>query len=109
MKTETLVTNLLKEKKLLVRSVKVSCESIEFWEKKANKIFKKMDDDEEKYSFYNEEEMELSYQKNHKEMDSLMKRIQFEDNLLNHLEEIIGKLEEKIVRLFAAHAQKQKN
>ena len=108
MKIETLVVNLLKEKKLLAQSVKVSCESIEFWEKRANKLFEKMDDEEEEYVFYNEETMEASYQQSFGEMESLMKRIQFENDLLDHLEEKIVKLEEKIVRFFAANAQKQK-
>lgn len=108
MKTETLVVNLLKEKRLLAKSVQVSCDSIKFWEKRANKLFKKMDDEEEKYVFYNEEAVEASCEKSSGEMDSLMKRIRFENDLLDHLEEKIEKLEDKIVRFLAADAKKNK-
>jgi hypothetical protein len=87
MKTETLVVNLLKEKKLLTKSIQISCDSIEFWEKRANKLFKKMDEEEEKYIFYNEEAIEASCEKSFGEIGSLMKRIQFENDMLVHLGE----------------------
>jgi len=108
MKSEILVEQLLEEKLTLASAVKVSYNSIEFWEKRANKLFKKMDEEEEEYIFFNEEAVEASCEKSFGEMDSLMKRIQFENDLLDDLEEKIGKLEEKIIRLFATHAKKQK-
>ena len=112
MKTETLVKRLLKEKLALVAAVKVSCDSIVFWEKKSDKLFKKMDETEEaeqkEWGYDAEEETELLYQKNFQDIEFLMKRIKFEDDLLDDLEEKIGRLEEEVIKLFATYAQKQK-
>jgi hypothetical protein len=64
--------------------------------------------EQEEWGYDAEEETELLYQKNFQDIEFLMKRIKFEDDLLDDLEEKIGRLEEEVIKLFATYAKKQK-
>jgi hypothetical protein len=54
MKTDTLLKKLLAQKKEIVEASKVSAESIDFWEAKAEKLFAKMDEEEAGWSYTEE-------------------------------------------------------
>ena len=100
--------DLLKEKKSLTADIEICCNSISFWEKRAQKIFNKMDSFEEDSLFESDENNTKKYKKLMKESNKLMARINFENDQLDILEGKILDLEEKIIKAIAAYAQKQK-
>jgi hypothetical protein len=99
---------LLEQKRHLLESVEICCKSIEFWEKKANKIFKEMDELEEKSLFEEEDFIQKKYQYLKRECEKLINRVVFENEELDKLELKTIKLEEKIIKVLEAHAKKQK-
>lgn len=100
--------DLLKEKKSLTEDIEICCNSIQFWEKRAEKIFNKMDAFEEDSLFESDENNTKRYKKLMEESNKLMARINFENDQLDILEGKILDLEEKIIKAIAAYAQKQK-
>jgi hypothetical protein len=108
MKIDNLLKKLLAQKKEILEASKVSAKSIDFWEKRAEKLFAKMDEEEEGWSYSTDEFIEDACSENLKEVDVLMKRMQFENSQLDLLEKKIEELEETISRTLAEHAKKQK-
>ncbi len=108
MKIDTLLKKFLEEKKEVTKSCQVSAESIDFWEKRAEVLFSKMDEVEEEFMFATEEFIEDTCTNQLKEVDFLMKRMKFENDQLDSLEEKIEELENKISQMLTAHAKKQK-
>ena len=108
MKTDTLLKKLLAQKKEIVEASKVSAESIDFWEAKAEKLFAKMDEEEAGWSYSSEDFREDACSKNLKEINHLMKRMKFENDQLDVLEKKIEELEEMISQTLEEHAKKQK-
>lgn len=99
---------LLEQKKHLSESVEICCKSIEFWEKKSNKIFKEMDELEEKFMFEEEDFIRKRYQYLKNQCERLINRLTFENEELDKLELKTITLEEKIIKVLEAYAQKQK-
>tara|TARA_R110002020_G_scaffold19821_5_gene68004 strand:- start:829 stop:1158 length:330 start_codon:yes stop_codon:yes gene_type:complete len=99
---------LVAEKEVLLSSIELSCKSIEFWEKKADSVFKKMDDFETEVIFQDSQDSEKKYKILMEESDRLMNRINFENSQLDELEGSILDLEEKIIKALARYAKKQK-
>lgn len=108
MKFEQQVQFLSDKKKDLLESVNLCCDSIGFWEAKANKLFAKMDELEAEASYLPTEEVESKYVKYSKEMHSLMNRIEFENSQLDSLEKNLMELELRIVNFVKKYAKKQK-
>ena len=108
MKINTLLKKLLAEKKEIAEASKVSAQSIDFWEKRAEELFAKMDDEEAGWSYSTDEFIEDTCSENLKEVNVLMKRMQFENSQLDLLEKKIEELEETISQTLAEHAKKQK-
>ena len=108
MKIDTLLKKFLEEKKEVTEASKVSAQSIDFWEKRAEKLFAKMDEEEEGWSYSTDEFIEETCSENLKEVDILMRRMQFENDQLDLLEKKIEELEDKISQMLTEHAQKQK-
>ena len=108
MKFEKQVEILSDEKKQILESVNLCCNSIQFWEEKANKLFAKMDDLEEESTYLPTQEVESKYEEYKKEMHSLMTRIEFENNQLDTLEKNLMELELRIVNFVKKYAKKQK-
>ena len=108
MKIDTLLKKILEEKKEVTKSCKVCAESIDFWEKRAEALFSKMDEVEEEFIFATEEFIEDTCARDLKEIDFLMKRMKFENDQLDSLESKIEELENKISEMLAEHAKKQK-
>jgi|TARA_B110001454_G_scaffold197154_1_gene200463 DNA-binding transcriptional MerR regulator len=108
MKTDTLLKKLLAQKKEVAEASKVSAQSIDFWEKRAEELFAKMDEEEAGWSYSTDEFVEDTCSENLKEVNVLMKRMQFENSQLDLLEKKIEKLEETISQTLAEHAKKQK-
>ena len=108
MKIDTLLKKFLEEKKEVTKSCQVSAESIDFWEKRAEALFSKMDEVEEEFIFATEEFIEDTCARDLKEIDFLMKRMKFENDQLDSLESKIEELENKISEMLAEHAKKQK-
>ena len=108
MKIDKALAQLLKEKESLIDSIELCCKSIEFWEKKADTVFKKMDAFESGSVFESGEVLESKYKNLMKDASRLMSRINFENSQLDQLEDSILKLEEKIITTLDNHAKKQK-
>tara|TARA_R110002051_G_scaffold174878_1_gene244980 strand:- start:250 stop:579 length:330 start_codon:yes stop_codon:yes gene_type:complete len=108
MKIDNLLKKLLAQKKEVAEASKVSAQSIDFWEERAEKLFAKMDEEEAGWSYSTDEFIEDACSENLKEVDVLMKRMQFENSQLDLLEKKIEELEETISRTLAEHAKKQK-
>jgi DNA-binding transcriptional MerR regulator len=108
MKIDILLKKLIAQKKEVAEASKVSLQSIDFWEKRAEKLFAKMDEEEEGWSYSTDEFIEDTCSKNLKEVDILMRRMHFENSQLDLLEKKIEKLEETISQTLAEHAKKQK-
>ena len=108
MKIDTLLKKFLEEKKEVAKACKVSVESIEFWEKRSEELFAKMDNTEEEFIFATEEFIEDACARDLKEIDFLMNRMKFENDQLDLLEKQIEKLETELCLAFAQHAKKQK-
>ena len=108
MKTDTLLKKLLAQKKEVAEASKVSAQSIDFWEKRAEELFAKMDEEEAGWSYSTDEFVEDTCSENLKEVNVLMKRMQFENSQLDLLEKKIEELEETISKTLAEHAKKQK-
>ena len=108
MKIDTLLKKLLAQKKEVAEASKVSAQSIDFWEKRAEKLFAKMDEEEAGWSYSSEDFIEDTCSENLKEVNALMKRMQFENSQLDLLEKKIEELEETISQTLAEHAKKQK-
>tara|TARA_R110000744_G_scaffold336226_1_gene441546 strand:- start:339 stop:668 length:330 start_codon:yes stop_codon:yes gene_type:complete len=108
MKTDILLKKLLAQKKEVAEASKVSAQSIDFWEKRAEELFAKMDEEEAGWSYSTDEFIEDTCSENLKEVNILMKRMQFENSQLDLLENKIKKLEETISQTLAEHAKKQK-
>ena len=104
MKIDILLKKILEEKKDVTKSCKLCSESIDFWEKKAELLFAKMDDVEEEFIFSTDEYIEDTCSQHHKEIDFLMIRMRFENDQLDTLEEQIEKLEIKICLLLTEDA-----
>tara|TARA_R110002020_G_scaffold5047_2_gene21482 strand:+ start:429 stop:758 length:330 start_codon:yes stop_codon:yes gene_type:complete len=108
MKIDILLKKFLEEKKEITQSCKVCSESIDFWEKRSEELFAKMDNSEEEFIFATDEFIEDTCANQLREVDYLMKRMKFENDQLDALENQIEKLEDKISQLLTEHAQKQK-
>ena len=108
MNINTLLEKILAEKKELIEGCRLCTQSIDFWEKKSNDLFKKMDVAEEEYALSTDEYIEDTCTQHLKEIDALMKRMKFENDQLDALETKIEKLEVKTCLLLAEHAEKQK-
>ena len=108
MKIDTLLKKFLQEKKEVAKACKISSESIDFWEKRSEELFAKMDKVEEEFIFATDEFIEDTCAKQLKEVDYLMKRMKFENDQLDLLEKKIEELEDKISQMLTEHAQKQK-
>ena len=96
------------EKKALTKSIDLCCQSIAFWEKKSEDMFKRMDKFEEETVFENDEVIEKKFRALRKESEGMMSRINFENAELDRLEIEILELEDKIVKEIASYAKKQK-
>tara|TARA_R110002020_G_scaffold307818_1_gene523572 strand:- start:175 stop:504 length:330 start_codon:yes stop_codon:yes gene_type:complete len=99
---------LLADKEELLTSIELACKSIEFWEKKADETFQKMDDFESESAFKDKESAKKQYTALMQEGDRLMNRINFENTQLDQLEISILDLEGRIVKTLEKHAKKQK-
>ena len=66
MKIDTLLKKLLAQKKEVAEASKVSARSIDFWEKRAEKLFTKMDEAEEDFAFSSDEYIEDTCSQYHK-------------------------------------------
>ena len=108
MKINTLLKKLLVQRKEVAEASKVSARSIDFWEKRAEKLFAKMDEAEEDFAFSSDEYIEDTCSQHHKEIDFLMNRMKFENDQLDLLEEQIDKLETELCLAFTQYAKKQK-
>lgn len=108
MKFEQQVQLLSDQKKDLLESVNLCCNSIGFWEERANKLFTKMDELEVEGSYLPTAEVESKYEEYSKEMHSLMNRIEFENSQLDFLEKNLMELELRIVNFVKKYAKKQK-
>ena len=108
MKINTLLKKLLAEKKEIAEASKVSAQSIDFWEKRAEELFAKMDEEEAGFAYSTDEFIEDTCSQNLKEVDLLMKRMRFENEQLDLLEKKIEELECSITQTLAEHAKKQK-
>tara|TARA_Y100001951_G_scaffold40005_1_gene31612 strand:+ start:556 stop:885 length:330 start_codon:yes stop_codon:yes gene_type:complete len=108
MKINTLLKKLLAEKKEIAEASKVSAQSIDFWEKRAEELFAKMDEEEAGFAYSTDEFIEDTCSQNLKEVDLLMKRMKFENDQLDLLEKKIEELEDSITQTLAQHAKKQK-
>ena len=108
MKIDILLKKFLEEKRGVAQSCKVCSESIEFWEKRSEELFAKMDNAEEEFIFATDEFIEDTCANQLKEVDYLMKRMKFENDQLDLLEKKIEELEETISQTLAEHAKKQK-
>ena len=108
MKIDNLLKKLLAQKKEILEASKVSAKSIDFWEKRAEKLFAKMDEEEEGWSYSTDEFIEDTCSENLKEVELLMRRMEFENSQLDLLEKKIKDLEETISKTLAGHAKKQK-
>ena len=108
MKTDTLLKQLLTEKKKITEACRMSSGSIDFWEKRAEALFTEMGEAEEDFIFASDELIEDTCASQLKEVDFLMKRMKFENDQLEILENQIEKLEIKICLLLTEHAKKQK-
>ena len=108
MKIDILLKKFLEEKKEVAKACKISSESIDFWEKRSEELFAKMDKAEEEFIFATDEFIEDTCARDLKEVDFLMKRMKFENDQLDSLEKKIEELEDKISEMLAEHAKKQK-
>ena len=108
MKIDILLKKFLEEKKEVTKACKISSESIDFWEKRSEELFAKMDKAEEEFIFATDEFIEDTCARDLKEVDFLMKRMKFENDQLDSLEKKIEELENKISEMLAEHAKKQK-
>lgn len=108
MNLDKILKKLLADKKELLSSIELACKSIEFWEKKADKTFQKMDDFELESAFKDDAAAKKRYKELMQEGDRLMNRINFENTQLDQLEISILDLEERIVKALEKHAKKQK-
>ena len=108
MNLDKTLKKLMTEKKELTNSLELCCESIGFWEERAEEIFKKMDQLEEESLFSSEERQHKKFKNLQRESGKIMKRVDFENNQLDLLEAQILDLEEKIIVTLARYAKKQK-
>ena len=108
MNLDKTLKKLMTEKKELTNSLELCCESIGFWEERAEEIFKKMDQLEEESLFSSEERQHKKFKNLQRESGKIMKRVDFENNQLDLLEAQILDLEEKIIITLARYAKKQK-
>tara|TARA_R110000824_G_scaffold11986_4_gene52732 strand:+ start:482 stop:811 length:330 start_codon:yes stop_codon:yes gene_type:complete len=108
MKIEALLEKLLSEKKEITEACKVSSGSIDFWERRAEELFSKMEESEDDFIFASDKVIEETCSSQLKEIDFLMKRMQFENSQLDLLEKKVEGLEETISQTLAEHAKKQK-
>ncbi len=107
-KLDSILEPLFEKKEKLITSIELSCESIGFWEERAEKIFKKIDESEEASFLISEESYLKENLKHSREVQSLMKRISLENNQLDTLEQSILDLEEEIIKVLDSYAKKQK-
>ena len=108
MSTNQLLKKVLAEKKELLEACKLSTRSIDFWEERANVLFAEMDEAEEAFVLSTDEYIEETCLEHFKKVEALMKRMRFENEQLDTLENQIEKLETKICLLLTEHAKKQK-
>jgi hypothetical protein len=108
MSLDKVLKNLMIEKKELTHSLEVCCDSIGFWEERAEIVFKKMDQFEEESMLTSGDSQDKVFWELHRESEKLMKRIEFENNQLDLLEAQVLDLEEKIITTLARYAKKQK-
>jgi hypothetical protein len=107
-KLDSVLEPLFEKKENLITSIELSCKSIEFWEARAEEVFKRIDECEEESFLMNEESYYKENLKHSREVQSLMKRISLENNQLDILEQSILDLEEQIVKTLDSYAKKQK-
>ena len=108
MKIDILLKKFLEEKKEVMKACKISSESIDFWEKRSEELIDRMDKTEEDFNFASDEFIEDTCANQLREVDYLLKRMKFENDQLDSLENKIEKLEDKISQMLTEHAQKQK-
>jgi len=108
MKINTLLKKLLAQKKEIAEASKVSAQSIDFWEKRSEALFAKMDEEEAGWSYSTDEFIEDTCSQNLKEVDLLMRRMKFENEQLDLLEKKIEDLEDLISQTLEEHATRQK-
>ena len=108
MKIDNSLKKLLAQKKEVAEASKVSAQSIDFWEKRAEELFAKMDEEEAGWSYSTDEFIEDTCSQNLKEVDLLMRRMKFENEQLDLLEKKIEDLEDLISQTLEEHAKKQK-
>ena len=89
MKINTLLEKILAEKKDLVEACKLCTQSIDFWEKRSEELFAKMDKAEEEFIFATDEFIEDTCARDLKEVDFIMNRMKFENDQLDSLEKKI--------------------
>ena len=95
-KLDSILEPLFEKKEKLISSIEVSCNSIQFWEERAEKIFDEIDKTEEESFFTSEKDYLNEIIKNSKEVQILMKRISLENDQLDILEQNILDLEEEL-------------
>ena len=108
MKIDALVKGILDKKKKLIGASKVCSESIDFWEKRSNKLFDEMDEAEEEFFFSSAEYIEDKCTDHLKEVDFLMNRMKLENEQLDLVETQIEELEKQLCLAFEEYAKKQK-
>jgi|TARA_R110002020_G_scaffold125648_7_gene282998 hypothetical protein len=95
---------LLDSKNKLLKSIQVCCDSIEFWEERANEAFSRMDElENESFDFNEAHRLSLA-----KESEKILNRVNFENSQLDMLEAKILDLEDSIIKTLAKYAKKQK-
>ena len=108
MSLDKVLKNLMIQKKELTCSLEVCCDSIGFWEERAEKIFKDMDQFEEECIFTSGDSQDQKLMELQLESEKLLKRLEFENNELDSLEAQVLDLEKKIITTLARYAKKQK-
>lgn len=112
MKINKTLEAFLLEKEYLVEACSVCVDSITFWEKRSNELFKKMDDAEIYLEgdllLENDNHADCVYKGYLKEIEFLMQRMQFENEQLDNLESRLEKLEDALSKALSHYAKKQK-
>jgi hypothetical protein len=108
MKFEDTVEVLAEKREKLLDSVELCFDSVNFWEEKAHILFNKIDELEENYNSFPEEELENKQEEYSKSLKILIYRLSLEKNQLDILEKNLIRLELKIVNFVKNHAKKQK-
>ena len=96
------------ERKKLLNSAEICFDSVNFWEKKAENLFEKMENFEDECDSLSNKEIENKSLEYSKSLKNLMYRLSLETQHLDKLEKDLITIELKIISLAKKHAKKQK-